>query len=113
MPVNTRHPLQNVIDVLKLESSRYARPYMIQYTLLKNVNDSERHAQALADLLSGLRVKINLIPLNEHEGAAFRRPELARVWKFRDILKAAGHVATVRLSKGRDIAAACGQLIKK
>jgi 23S rRNA (adenine2503-C2)-methyltransferase len=113
MPVNKSHPLQSVIAVLKSESSRYARPFMIQYTLLKNVNDSEKHAQALAELLSGLRVKINLIPLNEHEGAAFRRPELARVWKFRDILKSAGHVATVRLSKGRDIAAACGQLIKK
>lgn len=113
MPVNSRHPIGKVIEVLKEESSRYARPFMIQYTLLKNVNDSEVHAQALAELLSGLRVKINLIPLNEHDGAAFRRPELARVWKFRDVLKAAGHVATVRLSKGRDIAAACGQLIKK
>lgn len=112
MPVNMRHPLEKIIEVLKEKSLNYARPYMIQYTLLKNVNDSEAHAQALADLLKGLRVKINLIPLNEHEGAAFRRPELGRVWKFRDILKTSGHVATVRLSKGRDISAACGQLIK-
>lgn len=113
MPVNTRHPLGKVVEVLKERSSKYGRPFMIQYTMLKNVNDSEAHATALAELLSGLPVKINLIPLNEHDGAAFRRPELARVWKFRDVLKGAGHVATVRLSKGRDIAAACGQLIKK
>jgi 23S rRNA (adenine2503-C2)-methyltransferase len=85
---------------------------MIQYTLIKNVNDTLLHAQALAQLLQGLKVKINLIPLNEHEGAAFRRPDLARVWQFKDALRENGHVVTVRLSKGRDISAACGQLIK-
>lgn len=112
MPVNVRHPLAQVIDVLRQRAQTYARPFMIQYTLLKNVNDTAEHAAALADLLGGLKVKINLIPLNEHEGAAFRRPELGRVWQFRDVLKQKGHVVTVRLSKGRDIAAACGQLIK-
>jgi len=113
MPVNERHPLPEVISVLKKHADSYGRPFMIQYTLLKNVNDSSAHAEALAELLSGIRVKVNLIPLNEHEGAAFRRPELAKICQFRDVLKAAGHVVTVRLSKGRDIAAACGQLIKK
>lgn len=112
MPVNSHHPLEKVVEVLRQQSERYGRPYMIQYTMLKNVNDSEKHAQALVQSLQGLQVKINLIPLNEHEGAAFRRPELGRVWKFRDTLKRAGYVATVRLSKGRDISAACGQLIK-
>lgn len=112
MPVNLRHPLSQVVEVLRQRAQVYARPFMIQYTLLKNVNDTAEHAAALADLLSGLKVKINLIPLNEHEGAAFRRPELARVWQFRDALKEKGHVVTVRLSKGRDISAACGQLIK-
>jgi 23S rRNA (adenine2503-C2)-methyltransferase len=112
MPVNKAHPVAQVIDTLREFAVRYKRPYMIQYTMLKNVNDSHEHATALAELLNGLDVKINLIPLNEHEGAAFRRPELARIWAFRDVLKSAGHVVTVRLSKGRDIAAACGQLIK-
>lgn len=112
MPVNARHPVADVISLLRRRAESYGRPYMIQYTLLKNVNDSADHAKALADLLNGMNVKINLIPLNEHEGAAFRRPDLARLWQFRDILKEHGHVVTVRLSKGRDIAAACGQLIK-
>jgi 23S rRNA (adenine2503-C2)-methyltransferase len=112
MPVNKSHPVEQVIQTLREFARTYKRPYMIQYTMLKNVNDSHEHAQALAALLSDLDVKINLIPLNEHEGAAFRRPELARIWAFRDVLKSAGHVVTVRLSKGRDIAAACGQLIK-
>ena len=113
MPVNKAHPLAEVIEVLRENAESYGRSYMIQYTMLKNVNDSIAHAEALATLLKGLKVKINLIPLNEHEGAAFRRPELARIWSFRDVLKSCGHVVTVRLSKGRDIAAACGQLIKK
>ncbi|MBM3383336.1 MAG: 23S rRNA (adenine(2503)-C(2))-methyltransferase RlmN [Betaproteobacteria bacterium] len=112
MPVNKAHPIGQVIQTLREFALRYKRPYMIQYTLLNNVNDSREHAEALAALLRGLDVKINLIPLNEHEGAAFRRPELARIWSFRDVLKSEGHVVTVRLSKGRDIAAACGQLIK-
>jgi 23S rRNA (adenine2503-C2)-methyltransferase len=112
MPVNARHPVGDVIAFLRSRSESYGRPYMIQYTMLKNVNDTPAHAQALAELLRDLNVKINLIPLNEHEGAAFRRPDLARLWQFRDILKGHGHVVTVRLSKGRDIAAACGQLIK-
>jgi 23S rRNA (adenine2503-C2)-methyltransferase len=113
MPVNARHPIANVIKVLRERSQTYGRPYMVQYTMLKNVNDSSAHAEALVDLLKGLKVKINLIPLNEHEGAAFRRPDLSRIWQFRDVLKNQGHVVTVRLSKGRDIAAACGQLIKE
>lgn len=112
MPVNARHPIAEVVATLKGNAESYGRPFMIQYTLLKNVNDTLAHAQALAELLSGLNVKINLIPLNEHEGAAFRRPDLVRVWQFRDALKDKGYVVTVRLSKGRDIAAACGQLIK-
>ncbi|NBX18729.1 MAG: 23S rRNA (adenine(2503)-C(2))-methyltransferase RlmN [Proteobacteria bacterium] len=112
MPVNVRHPVADVIALLRSRAESYGRPYMIQYTLLKNVNDTADHAHALAQLLAGLKVKINLIPLNEHEGAAFRRPDLSRLWQFRDILKEHGHVVTVRLSKGRDIAAACGQLIK-
>lgn len=113
MPVNKEHPLEQVIQVLRENAQNYGRPYMIQYTLLKGVNDTAAHAEALSQLLAGLRVKINLIPLNEHEGAAFRRPDLARIWSFRDVLKAGGHVVTVRLSKGRDIAAACGQLIQQ
>lgn len=113
MPVNARFPLHDVVGLLKRRADTYGRPFMIQYTLLKNVNDSPEHAEALWQLLEGLKVKVNLIPLNEHEGAAFRRPDLSRVWRFQEILKSKGMVVTVRLSKGRDISAACGQLIKK
>lgn len=113
MPVNKSHPIQEVIAVLRSAvSAGLRRSFMVQYTLLRGVNDTEAHAVALAELLAGVGAKINLIPLNEHSGSAFRRPDLGRVYGFQHRLKELGCVATVRLSKGRDIAAACGQLIE-
>jgi len=113
MPVNAQHPLAGVLAVLRDHSKKYGRRFMFQYTLIRNVNDSPEHADAIADLLEGLPAKVNLIPLNEHEGTAYRRPGLEPVHAFQSRLKARGLVATVRLSKGRDIQAACGQLIDK
>lgn len=117
MPVNDRFPLADVVKTLRSQNEDSfhgkRRSFFIQYTLIRNVNDSEAHAAALADLLVGVPVKVNLIPLNEHEGTAMRRPDLSRVYAFTQHLKSRGLVTTVRLSKGRDIGAACGQLIKK
>lgn len=117
MPVNDRFPLADVVKTLRSQHDETfkgkQRSFFIQYTLIRNVNDSEAHAEALANLLTGIPVKVNLIPLNEHEGTAMRRPDLSRVYTFTQHLKSRGLVTTVRLSKGRDIGAACGQLIKK
>ena len=113
MPVNDRHPMSEVLAVLRKHAQNYGRKFMIQYTLIRGFNDTPAHAQALVAELAGIPVLVNLIPLNEHDGAAFRRPDLNSVFVFQNVLKAAGMVATVRLSKGRDIQAACGQLIKK
>lgn len=113
MPVNNRHSITDVVEVLRKHSQQGSRrSFMIQYTLLRGINDTSAHASELIALLKGISVKINLIPLNEHEGASYRRPDLGRVFAFQQELKKAGMVATVRLSKGRDIQAACGQLIK-
>ena len=113
MPVNINHPITEVVNTIKKYSKNGTRrSFMIQYTLLRGINDTKEHADALVSLLKDVSVKINLIPLNEHEGASFRRPDLGRVYAFQQELKKAGMVATVRLSKGRDIQAACGQLIK-
>lgn len=111
MPVNQRFPLADVLEVLKRNIKR--GPYFIQYTLIKGVNDTSEHAAALTEILKEIPVKVNLIPLNEHDGAAFRRPDLSSVVRFQNILKSNGLVTTVRLSKGRDVQAACGQLIQK
>lgn len=110
MPVNARYPLAEVISCLR----RFARPkdeIFIQYTVIRGVNDSPMHAEKLIEILKGLACKVNLIPLNEHEGTRYRRPGLDTLEIFRNQLRAAGLVVTLRLSKGRDIAAACGQLV--
>jgi len=75
--------------------------------LLKN---SAENANRLAELLKGMRSKINLIPFNEHEGSDFRRPEESVISNFREILVRKGYTTIVRHSKGEDISAACGQL---
>lgn len=117
MPVNTRHPIADIMALLRRQNAPRApwkkRTFFIQYTVIRNVNDSVQHAEALARLLEGVDAKVNLIPLNEHSGTAMRRPDLGRIAAFQAVLKERGFVATVRLSKGRDIMAACGQLIKK
>ena len=84
----------------------------IQYTLIRGFNDSEADAENLATLLGGIPVKINLIPLNEHKSTALRRPELMSANVFQKTLKKHKLVATIRFSKGRDIEAACGQLVQ-
>lgn len=109
MPVNLENPIGQVIEILK----RYPRTYLFQYTLIRGVNDSEQHAEKIKDLLTGVHAKVNIIPLNEHKGTAYRRPSTNHVFQFQQKLKALGLVATVRLSKGRDIQAGCGQLISQ
>lgn len=112
MPVNLKNPISNVIDILADHIKKNTRrSFMIQYTLIRGVNDTKEHAQALVDLLKPVGAKINLIPLNEHVGTSYRRPDLGHIYQFQQILKHSGLVATIRLSKGRDIQAACGQLI--
>jgi 23S rRNA (adenine2503-C2)-methyltransferase len=81
-----------------------------EYVMLEDVNDSPEEAHRLARLLRGVRAKVNLIPFNDWEGSAFRRPPLPRILAFQAILLDAGITTTVRWSKGEDVGAACGQL---
>ena len=75
------------------------------------MNDSPADARRLVKLLDGLRAKVNLIPLNEAAGLPFARPSDERVDTFARILADRGVTVSVRKSRGRDIRAACGQLI--
>ena len=93
----------------RLELPRRKR-ITFEYTLLAGVNDSLAAADAIAKLLKGLPVKLNLIPFNEWEGSGFRRPADETVIAFQERVLASGIHTTVRASRGRDIAAACGQL---
>ena len=86
------------------------RKITFEYVLLKDFNDKPEDAHRVVKLLRGIPSKVNLIPFNEHSGSDFKRPTDATVLKFQDILIANGYTATVRISRGRDILAACGQL---
>ena len=79
--------------------------------LLAGVNDSPEDARRLAKLLSGVKSKVNLIPLNAAAGIPFDRPTDAAIDRFAAILAERGLLVSVRKSRGRDIRAACGQLI--
>ena len=108
MPVNDRYPLADVLA----ECGRYydlrRRKVFVEYVLLRGVNDRVEQARALAELLDPKLFKVNLIPYNptgRYEGSS--RKAIAA---FKDVLDRARLPATVRLTRGRDIAAACGQL---
>ncbi len=78
--------------------------------LLAGVNDAAAQARALAQALAGIRCKVNLIPFNPFPGVSYGRSDDVTVARFQDALRRAGVHATVRESRGPDIAAACGQL---
>src|SRR5204862_7212248 len=108
MPVNDRYPLEDVIA----ECARYVelrrRKVFVEYVMLAGVNDRPEHARALAALLDAKLFKVNLIPYNPtgmYDGSS--REAIA---SFKHVLDRARLPATVRLTRGRDIAAACGQL---
>ena len=79
--------------------------------MLAGVNDTDADARRLVKALSGIKAKVNLLPLNEAAGIPYARPSDARVDAFAKILADRGLTVSVRKSRGRDIRAACGQLI--
>jgi 23S rRNA (adenine2503-C2)-methyltransferase len=81
-----------------------------EYTLIAGHNDSDVHADELADLLTGRLCHVNLIPLNPSEDPTLQAPSMPRARAFEGRLRAAGIAATIRVNRGRDIQAACGQL---
>ena len=84
---------------------------MFEYVIIKNVNDSDKDAFSLAELLKGIPCKLNIIPYNETDGIYFR-PDEKTIMRFSNILhdNKDGYRVLVRWSKGQDIGAACGQL---
>jgi 23S rRNA (adenine2503-C2)-methyltransferase len=108
MPVNDRYPLADVLGECRRYAELRRRRVFVEYVLLAGVNDSPEDARQLADLLGRETYKVNLIPYNptgRYDGSA--RPVIAA---FKAELDRARVPATVRLTRGRDIEAACGQL---
>jgi 23S rRNA (adenine2503-C2)-methyltransferase len=108
MPVNERYPLADVLAACDRYLARRRRRVFVEYVMLDGVNDRAEHARQLAGLLDPRAYKVNLIPYNPTGAFDGSPPE--RIERFRAILAEAGLTATIRLTRGRDIEAACGQL---
>jgi len=112
MPVNRRYPLQELIGALRAYPLAPRRRITFEYLLLAEVNDRPEDARRLIRLLRGIPSKINLIPFNPSDGIPYEEPQAERILAFQKILTEAHYTAIIRKSKGRDIAAACGQLFQ-
>ncbi len=110
VPLNRRFPLATLLQACRDYPLPPRDRLSFEYTLMRDVNDSDADARRLVRLLHGLRAKVNLIPLNEHPGTEFQRPRAERVEAFAERLAASGLTVSVRRSRGDDILAACGQL---
>jgi len=110
MPVNREYPLKSLLKACKEFPLPKGERITFEYILIKGVNDRDMDALKLAELLSGIRTKINLIPLNSHRGTHMTPPSMERIQKFQDILIKKHFTTIIRKSRGRDISAACGQL---
>jgi len=111
VPPNRKYPLAAIIDACRRFPLKKRSRITFEYVLLANVNDTPHDARRLVSLLQGLKAKVNLIPLNPAPGIPFERPSDERVDRFAQILADRHLTVSVRKSRGRDIRAACGQLI--
>lgn len=110
MPINKKWPLHELLAALRAYPLPPRRRITIEYVLLRGVNDSLEDAKRLPELLAGIPVKVNLLPLNPHERTKFIPPDPEQVLRFQEVLHRAGINALIRTARGREIAAACGQL---
>ncbi len=110
MPVNKKWPVAELFDALDYWNSKKNQKLTLEYILIKDVNDSLEQAAILAKHARRLGAKVNLIPYNTVEGLDWKRPPNSHCRAFQEILKTGGVSATLRLEKGHDIDAACGQL---
>lgn len=110
IPIEEKYHLDDVIKAMKFYSEKTGRRVTIEYTLIDRVNDSTEQAEEVNKLLKGLKYNINLIPYNPVCGDKFKKPSQDRINKFKSVLEKVSNKVTIRLERGTDIAAACGQL---
>ena len=111
VPINRKFTLEDLMEACRRFPLAKRRRITFEYVMLDHVNDTPDDARRLVRLLNGIKAKVNLLPLNEAAGIPFTRPSDARVNDFARILAERDVVVSVRKSRGRDIRAACGQLI--
>ncbi len=110
VPINTRWPLADLMAATRDYAALTGRRVTFEYVLMAGVNDRDEQARGLALLLAGAGAHVNVIPWNPVYGMQYRRPPAAAVHRFVGLLRAGGLAATVRIDRGVDIDAACGQL---
>src|SRR5437660_10401139 len=111
VPINRRYAVADIVEACKRFPLKRRSRITFEYVMLSGVNDRAEDARRLAKLLAGVKSKVNLIPLNAAAGIPFERPSDEAVDRFARILSERGLTVSVRKSRGRDIRAACGQLI--
>ncbi|HEX4835199.1 MAG TPA: 23S rRNA (adenine(2503)-C(2))-methyltransferase RlmN [bacterium] len=110
VPVNHRYPLADLLAACREYVAETGRRITFEYVLIDSVNDHDAEARTLVRVLRNLRCHVNVIPLNPVPGIPFSRPPVSRVREFARILRRAGIPTTVRIERGTEIQAACGQL---
>ena len=111
VPINRKHPIKELLAACRnYPGANNARRITFEYVMLKGVNDAAADAKELAWLLKDIPAKINLIPFNAWPGAAYECSSHHTIKKFSEILNERGLSAPIRVPRGRDIMAACGQL---
>jgi 23S rRNA (adenine2503-C2)-methyltransferase len=111
VPINRKYGLKELLDACRRFPLKRRERITFEYVMLRGVNDTPEDARRLVRLLNGIKGKVNLLPLNEAAGIPFERPSDDQVNRFARILSDHGMTVSVRKSRGRDIRAACGQLI--
>ena len=110
MPLNKKFPIKELLKAAGYYAKKIDQRMTFEYLLIKDTNDSKKDALELSKIIRGISCKINLITYNKVPDLPFEKPDEERIKNFRDLLYPRCPAVTLRLSKGEDIQAACGQL---
>ncbi|MBX4335291.1 23S rRNA (adenine(2503)-C(2))-methyltransferase RlmN [Bartonella raoultii] len=111
VPINKKYPLALLMDACRnYPGLSNAKRITFEYVMLKDINDSLEDAKRLVQLLKGIPAKINLIPFNPWPGSNYQCSDWEQIERFADVINQAGYASPIRVPRGRDILAACGQL---
>ncbi|WP_332065249.1 23S rRNA (adenine(2503)-C(2))-methyltransferase RlmN [Bartonella sp. CB189] len=111
VPINKKYPLATLMDACRnYPGLSNAKRITFEYVMLKDVNDSLDDAKQLVQLLKDIPAKINLIPFNSWPGSNYQCSDWEQIERFADVVNQAGYASPIRIPRGRDILAACGQL---
>ncbi len=114
VPLNRKYPIARLLEACRdYVSEKHKRTVTFEYTLIDGLNDHPEQAHKLVKLLRTVPSKLNLIPFNPFPGTRYRCSNPERIAEFQEIVMQGGLIATVRKTRGEDIAAACGQLAGK